>query len=175
MTARFTLAAMVALVLAFAPAVRAQTSQEDVKATFVYRFSSYVAWPPDNASDPVAPLVLCVVGANPFAHTLERVVSGRRAGIHPFEVRQIDGAADIDGCHAIYAVGERTEAVLRAARARPILTITDGGAERGMIHFVLVDDRIRFHIDDAAAAEGGLSIDPRLLSLALSVRRRPVS
>ena len=39
-----------------------------------------------------------------------------------------------------------------------------------MIHFVIDDDRVRFHIDLQAASRSRLSISSRLLNLALSVR-----
>jgi hypothetical protein len=69
--------------------------------------------------------------------------------------------------------------VLRAGYGQPILTVTDGevdrGNVRGMVHFVIVDSRVRFYIDDARAAESHLGIDPRLLGLAVSVRRRASS
>jgi hypothetical protein len=60
----------------------------------------------------------------------------------------------------------------------PVLTVTDssgGGGARGMIHFVVVDSHVRFHIDDARAAQSHIPIDPRLLGVALSVRRRASS
>jgi hypothetical protein len=165
------------LITLFVPPVSAQTSQEEVKATFVYRFVSFITWPPSANPDAMLPIQLCVAGADPFARTLQRVVTGQRAGDRAFEVRRIAGAADIDTCQAIYVAGERTSSVLRAARARPVLTITDSASrgERGIIHFALVEDRVRFYIDDANAAESGLGVDPRLLNLALAVRRRAAS
>jgi hypothetical protein len=166
---RPTFVALLALTLTLASPAAAQTSQEDVKATFVYRFVSFVSWPPSAAANTVR---LCVVGSAPFARTLRRVASGQRADGRPFDVRAAAGGDDLRACHAVYVIGERTEATLRAARQLPVLTITDSGADRGMIHFVVVDDRVRFHIDDASAAESGLGIDPRLLDLAVSVRRR---
>lgn len=171
---------MIALLLvwpAAAPA-HAQTSQEEVKATFVYRFASYIEWPPTLFVDAQTPVRVCVIGADPFARTLERATIHQRRGERTFEVRRIGGAGELEGCHAVYVVGDRTEAVLRAAHRRAVLTITDsvsGTAERGVIHFALVDSRVRFYIDDAAAAENGLAIDARLLNLALAVRRRPAS
>lgn len=166
--------ATLALAVAAAP-VRAQTAQEAVKATFVYRFASFVRWPQDTFVDAAAPIRICVIGANPFARTLERAVEGQHAGARGFEVVRAATAADIANCQAVYVVGERAEATLQEAHHRSVLTITDGGGVRGMIHFAVVDDRVRFYIDDARAAESGLAIDPRLLSLAISVRRRAAS
>jgi len=59
---------------------------------------------------------------------------------------------------------------------RPVLTITDEVSEdaaKGMINFVIADDRVRFEIDAAAAARSGLPISSKLLDVALSVRTKP--
>lgn len=163
--------------LSMTQSARAQTSQEEVKATFVYRFVSFVSWPPGAFADAKSPVRICVIGADPFARTLQRITAEQRAGTRSFEVRRLTDASDLGGCHGVYVIGDRTEATLRAARGRPILTITDSvsGGDRGVIHFAVVEHRVRFYVDDASAAEGQLGVDPRLLSLALSVRRRSVS
>jgi hypothetical protein len=162
-----------------APATtRAQTSEELVKATFLYRFASFVSWPDGVFADPATPIRVCVMGADPFARVLTRAVSNQHIGERPFEVRRLAGVDQIAQCQILYVIGDRTEDALRAARGLPVLTVTDGAAggdPRGMIHFVIVDDRVRFHIDDARAAQSHIPIDPRLLSLAISVRRRAAS
>lgn len=160
---------------ALAAPARAQTSQEEVKATFLYRFASFVTWPAAAFPDPAMPVAMCVIGADPLARTLAHTIENQRVGTRDFTVRRIADADNVEGCHLIYVVGDRTEAALRAARRHAILTVTDGGGERGIIHFAVVDARVRFYIDDALAAEGGVSIDPRLLDLAISVRRRAAS
>lgn len=153
----------------------AQTSQEDVKSTFIYRFASFVTWPAASFPDPDGPVQVCVIGADPLARTLSRTTASQRIGERRFNIRRVADADNVDGCHLLYVVGDRTGAALRAARRQSVLTITDGGGERGIIHFTIVEARVRFYIDDALAEESGLSVDPRLLSLALSVRRRPSS
>lgn len=172
MTARFVFLAICTVAAALTTPAQAQTSQEEVKATFLYRFASFITWPAASFAEAGTPVEVCVIGADPLARNLARTTATQRVGERSFSVRRIAGADDIAGCHLVYVVGDRTEAALRAARRHGILTITDGGNERGIIHFAVVDARVRFYIDDALAAEGGLAIDPRLLSLAISVRRR---
>jgi hypothetical protein len=72
------------------------------------------------------------------------------------------------------ATSADTARLLNTLRGQPVLTITDSraGAARGMIHFTVSGGRVRFFIDEAAAAEHGLSISSRLLALALGVRQR---
>jgi hypothetical protein len=169
------LLAICAFAVLLGPSASAQTSQEEVKSTFIYRFASFVTWPAASFPDVAMPVQVCVIGADPLARTLSRTTASQRIGERNFSVRRVGDADNISGCHLLYVVGDRTEAALRAARRHSVLTITDGGGARGIIHFAVVDARVRFYIDDALAEEGGLSVDPRLLNLALSVRRRSAS
>ncbi|MEQ1811351.1 MAG: YfiR family protein [Terricaulis sp.] len=169
------LLAICTLALTLEPSASAQTSQEDVKATFIYRFASFVTWPAASFPESTTPVQVCVIGAEPLERALSHTTANQHVGARSFSVRRVADADDIGACHLLYVVGDRSEAALRAARRHSVLTITDGGDERGIIHFTVVDARVRFYIDDALAAEGGLSVDPRLLNLALSVRRRAVS
>lgn len=176
------LVAFVAVLLAALAGVavsRAQTSEDSVKATFLYRFASFVNWPAATFQDGQATIRLCVVGAEPLADQLQRATANQHMNGRSFEVVQIASPSNVGSCQIVYVVGDRVGDVLRAAYGRPILTVTDGevdrGNDRGVIHFVIVDRRVRFYIDDARAAAGHLAIDPRLLGLAVSVRRRAVS
>ena len=135
-----------------------------------------MTWPTSVFADEQAPIRICVIGAEPLAGQLERAAATQHAAGRRFEVRRPASASGVSGCHIVYAVGDRVGDVLRAAYGQPILTVTDGevdrGNVRGVVHFVIVDQRVRFYIDDARAAESHLAIDPRLLGLAVSVRRR---
>jgi hypothetical protein len=64
--------------------------------------------------------------------------------------------------------------LLAAIGRQPVLTVTDSAnaSQRGIVHFVVVGGRVRFFIDEAAAAERGLLISSRLLGLAVAVRTR---
>jgi hypothetical protein len=56
-----------------------------------------------------------------------------------------------------------------------VLTVTDDQAdpaESGIINFVLENDRVRFAIDDGAAAANHLTISSKLLGLATRVTGR---
>ncbi|MGD9982329.1 MAG: YfiR family protein [Hyphomonadaceae bacterium] len=169
---------LMAALLVIVPSARAQTSDELVKATFLYRFTSFVTWPADAFAGPETPVSICVIGANPFSRVLQSVVANQQMQGRAFEVRRLSSVSAADGCHVVYVAGDRADDALRAMRGRPVLTVTDGtigGNERGVIHFVIVRDHVRFHIDEARAAEGGLVMSSRLLSLAVSVRRRPTA
>jgi hypothetical protein len=53
-----------------------------------------------------------------------------------------------------------------------VLTVTGAAdAARGIIHFVVTGGRVRFFIDQSAAAQRGLAISSRLLALAVGVKQ----
>jgi hypothetical protein len=167
------------LALVAAGPARAQGSLEyPVKAAYLYKFGPFVEWPPAAFEGAAAPVVLCVVGDDPCGAALDRAVEGQHVGARPIVVRRIERLERGSGCHIAYLAGSAVQSVaegLAGARGAGVLTVTDAsreGGARGIIHFVIKDNRVRFHIDEQAAARNGITISSKLLSLALSVRTR---
>ena len=151
--------------------------EAQVKAAFLVKFAAYVTWPPSALATADAPLVLCVLGYDPFGPNLDAAIAGQRVGSHPLVLRRLDGTASAATCHIAFLGGSARQnpaAMLATIKGLPILSVTDAGLGpvRGVVHFAVKDGRVRFHIDDMLAAQGNLSINARLLSLALSVRTR---
>jgi YfiR/HmsC-like len=165
-----------ALLLAVAPA-RAQATADAVKAAFLPRFARYVVWPSPALPAAGAPFQLCIVGRDPFGPMLDHAAAKELIDGHSVAIRRMPSADRAAGCHLAFVQGvvpTDTTRLLLALRGQPILTVTDGraGQTRGMIHFTIIGGRVRFFIDEAAAAEQGLSISSRLLALAAGVRQR---
>ncbi len=65
------------------------------------------------------------------------------------------------------------EAAIEVLRGKPVVTVTDSDVKaRGVVSFAIVDNHVRFDIDDAAAAQSGLAISSKLLGLARTVKLR---
>lgn len=164
--------------------VRAQTASSDqpavsleyaVKATYLYKLAPFVNWPPTTFTAPDAPLRICVVGDDPFDDYLDRAVAGRRFGTHPFQVRRLDAAPAAADCQIVFVSHLSSQDVAQALHAldgKPVLTVVDSTAtaQGGIVQFVMDHGRVRFDIDVAAAARNHLTINSKLLSLALAVR-----
>ena len=140
-----------------------------VKAAFLTKFGAFVNWPAGGG-----PVRLCVIGEDPFGARLEQAAQGQPG--QAIAVRRLVEVDRSSGCDIVYAGGSPRQSVgqsLQAVRGAPVLTVTDAsrGGARGMIHFVVFQDRVRFHIDSAQASQSGLAISSKLLSLALSVKR----
>jgi len=150
-----------------------------VKAAFIYKFQFYVSWPPRAYTAPDSPFKLCIVGDDPFGNLIDQAVSGQRVGGRTIAVARLSSVSVDDHCQMLYLGTEDPRLArqeLSAVDGQPVLTITDAISDdsaKGMINFVIADDRVRFEIDDAAAARDGLPISSKLLSVALSVRPLP--
>ncbi len=114
--------------------------------------------------------MLCVVGDDPFGSLLDEAAAGQQVQGHPLVLRRVGARAlgRESGCHIAW-VG--TEVRPEALRGSSTLVVTDGGGA-GMINFVVRDNRVRFPVDDEAAAQNGLVISSKLLNVALSVKPR---
>lgn len=145
-----------------------QTSLEySVKANYLVRFAAFAQWPAAAFAAGDSPLAICVLGRDPFGAALDRAAADQSANGRAVVVRRPrDSAA---GCHIAY-LGRG--AVLPAEPVRGLLVVTDDAvaARRGAIHFVVVRDRVRFHIDQRIARRAGIELNSRLLNLALSVQ-----
>jgi hypothetical protein len=176
-------AMLAALGIALAPggASAADESLEyAVKAAFLYKFGSFVEWPATAFASSTSPFQLCIVGDDPFGAALDKAISGQQIAHRPIEARRLKTVRPDSGCHIAYLAAseaQRLAQTVEALRGSSVLTVTDNrppGVPAGIVNFVIRDDRVRFDIDDEAAALNRLAISSKLLSVALSVKPRRV-
>ncbi|ACG77449.1 putative transmembrane protein [Phenylobacterium zucineum HLK1] len=174
--ARTRLAAAALAAAALAPAAAgAQPLETQVKAAFLAKFAAFASWPP-GVLETAPALRICVVGRDPFAGALERASRSQTVSGRPLAVVRMAEVDRGSGCHVMYASGSDRQSAaqaLAAVRGQPVLTVTDAarGGARGMIHFVVFEERVRFYVDLAEAQRSGLGLSSKLLSVALTVKR----
>lgn len=165
---------MLSLTLSAGAAFAQQRADEfELRAAYLSRFAPFVEWP----SSAKREFHICVVGRDPFGASLDKVVAGQALGSRRMVIRRLPSVGADSDCDLAYVAGSREQSVaaaLRSVRGKPILTVTDqaSGGDRGMIHFIVQDNRLRFHIDAATATASGLSLSSKFLALAISVRGR---
>ncbi|HJU06931.1 MAG TPA: YfiR family protein [Rhodanobacteraceae bacterium] len=168
--------------LALACVAFAQSAESDipleyaVKATYLYKLAPFIDWPPGAFASVDAPFPICVVGDDPFDGFLAHAVTGRTFGTHPFVVRRLDALTGDSDCRIAYIGRLHSQTIaqaLAAVQGKPVLTVTDSDilADNGSImQFVIEGGRVRFDVDNAAAARNHLSISSKLLNLAAVVK-----
>ena len=158
--------------LAVRPAAQETGREYDVKASFVFNFARFVVWPATAFSSPGAPIVLCLIGGDPFDGALDRIVAGRLVNGLPLEVSRRSTGDRLPGCHIVFVSrdSERdVERVLTALVGVPALVVgdMDGFARRGgTVNLFLDNRRVRFEINVEAAGRHGLRLSSKLLALA---------
>lgn len=179
------MAALVAFVTAFAAAAVAVAEQGgtapgeyQVKAAVLYNFAKFVEWPADAFSHPSAPIIIGVLGEDPFGSALDaaknRTVNGRK-----IQIKRFNHVQEITACHILFISSSekgRLVPLLRALRDFHMLLVGDMEkfAQRGgMINFILQNDTIDFEINVDAVKRAGLKINSRLLNMARIVHGIP--
>ena len=165
-----------ALVLAVgSAAMRAEVAPESrLKAAFVSKFPQFVEWP-QASLDGHPTIDICVASPDPFGSDLQELTAGEELNGRALNLRHVAVPADLSRCHLLFlparSAGRR--ALLLAAASQPILTVSDAPRfldDGGIVGLVVVEGRVRFEIDEAAARRVGLRISSQLLRLALTVR-----
>ena len=175
---RASLAALLLVLLPLAPATRAATTSAEpareyqVKAVFLFNFTQFVEWPETVFPNAASPIVIGVLGEDPFCGFLDDVVRDEQVRSRTLVIRYCRTAAEAASCHLLFIARSeypRLEEIFAALRGRPILTVGDGDAfaQRGGIVRLLTDNKkIRFRVNVDAAHTAGLVISSKLLRAA---------
>jgi hypothetical protein len=139
-----------------------------VKATYLVKLAPFVDWPAAALGEPHGPFVICVAGRDPFGALLDQAAAGQQVMDHPVVVRRLATVGADPHCQILFLDGAPAQSLGEALA----LVRNDAAATPGVIDFVLDHGRVRFRIDDAAAAAHGLVIRAQLLNLAVSVTPR---
>lgn len=146
---------------------------EQVKAGFLYHFAAFVNWPDATPTDPI---VIGILGADEIETELGRILAAKRSSGKPITVRRLRAGENPAGVHILFvgaSESQRLERLVAATRGSPTLIVSDTpeGLERGaMINFV-TGERVQFEISLDSAHQGGLRLSPRLLSVAVRVKK----
>jgi hypothetical protein len=158
-------------------AQKVATPEYQIKAAFLFNFTRFVRWPASRLPRPDTPIVIGVLGRNPFGNTLTEAVRGRKVDSHPLVVRMVQQPSEVAAVHVLFvpaAETARAAAMADLINRSAILGVGETPAfldSGGTIVFSLIGDKVRFDINLAAAEASGLRLNPQLLKLARSVRQ----
>lgn len=149
----------------------------EVKAAFLYHFAQLVTWP----KEAEGPVVVAVVGRDPFGDRLEATIGGQSVRGRPIRIERASRPGGLASVPHVLFVGAASMPEARALLAEvprgAVLTVgaTPGFAGGGgMVEFrVTPDARVGFDIDLVAVDQAGLSMSSQLLKIARIVRKAP--
>lgn len=150
-------------------------SEYQVKAAYLFNFLKFVEWPADSFGDPLAPMVIGVVGDDPFGSSLPELVIGKTVQGRDLVLRKYRAGDDLRGAHLLFiSASERKQLpqILSSVRGSSVLTVadTEGFLEAGgMIQFLNANEQIHFAINVDALKGSRLKLSSKLLNLAKAV------
>jgi YfiR/HmsC-like len=168
----------IALGILLAADAGAQAANEyRIKAAFLYNFAKFVEWPVQAFKNPSDPIVIGVLGKDPFGDALAEAVAGKTLGGRAFQVREIADAQQAAGCQIVFVSAserKRLGPLFTRIGNAAVLTVgeTDNfAAEGGVINFKIDAGSVRLQINIEAARRQQLRISAKLLSLAEIVEK----
>ncbi len=169
-------ATVVLLASGHAFAQPARPSREfQIKAAFLYNFAQFVSWPPESFESAESPLVIAVLGSDPFGWFLDDLVQGERANGRPLVVRRFRTVEELGRCHVLFvsgSEGRHLERIVERLHGESVLTVCDWEdyARHGaIVWFAMERNRVRLRINLDAAKAAGLTISSKLLRSAETV------
>jgi len=163
------------------PAADAQApapSEYEVKAALLLNFARFTEWPESAFASPNAPLVIGVVGRDPFGPLLEKIFSNKTVGSRSIQVKRLSVEQDLKQCHLLFVPASekrRQRDLLSRLKDASVLTVGDSDEfleHGGAVRLLLKDGSVRFSIDLQSAKAARLRITSNVLRLADEVRGR---
>ena len=165
--------AVTVLIVAPAPRGQAQTApmpEYQLKAVYLFNFAHFVTWPSQESSR--APLVIGILGDDPFGSYLDETVRGQKVVNRPLTIQRFRRITELRNCNILFvSQSERDRAgqIVSSLKGRSILTVSDidGFADNGgMIEFVTEQNKIRVRINLNAVNAANMKVSSKLLRVA---------
>jgi hypothetical protein len=147
-----------------------RASEYAVKAAYLFNFARFVTWPPSAFADPSAPLMICILGIDPFGTALDAMIANETVEGHRLAARRLAEPEEIAGCQIVFVTASVDGAgIVRALHDRPILTVSDAEAFAeggGMVGFRIEHSTVKITVNTDALRRGGLTMSSQVLRLA---------
>ena len=177
-------------------------SKYETKAGYLLNFAEFVEWPAGAFSTAKSPIILGVVGKDPFGPELDKL-QGKTANGRTLEIKRFKGAlefrgeetpgrrqddlpakqakklAEMKSCHILFITSSEKNFLpqtLKPFRGASVLTVGETDSflrQGGMITFVDSGNNVQLEINLAAAEQARLKISSKLLSLAKVIKIEP--
>lgn len=147
-----------------------------VKAVFLFNFAQFVEWSPDEFPEAETPLIIGVLGEDPFGSYLDETVQGEKIDSHSLIVQRYKKIEDVKNCQILfigYKKKDQIRQVLAKVNEKDVLTVSDAANFAqlgGVIEFFTEEGRIRIRVNLDAAKNASLSISSKLLRVAEIVK-----
>lgn len=150
----------------------AAVEAHELKATFLFNFTQFVAWPDEAFVSPQSTIIIGILGSDPAGDFLKDLIAGEKVQGRPLVVAYYKNVRDVKKPHILYIREKRKERLawmMKRLAGRNILTVGDADAflqQGGIIRFRTISNKITLEINPENARAANLKISAKLLRLA---------
>lgn len=154
------------------PSATPHPTEYQLKATFLYNFIRFADWPESAFAAPSDPIVVGVLGEDPFGPILDRLLGDEQVRRRPLLIRRFASAAQLGHCHLLFVARsekDRLPDIWTALGKKAVLTMSDVPhfcEQGGMIGLELTAaGTIQPEVAPAPVRAAGLAISSKVLNL----------
>lgn len=146
-------------------------SEYQIKAAYLYYFTTFVDWPPETFAGTGDALVVGVLGEDPFGAILDDTFRGKTVNNRRLVVKRFGNIKEARASHILFiSISERDRlaSILESLEDVAVLTISDldrFASRGGQIAFRMEDKKVRFDINVSAVERARLKISAQLMKL----------
>jgi hypothetical protein len=155
-------------------AARAQNPSQEytLKAVFLFNFAQFTEWPTNTFTTDDAPLVIGVLGNNPFGTALEETVANETVNHRKVVVNYYQHVEEVQNCQILFisqSETRRLDKIVNTLKDKPVLTVSDieNSAYRGVcVRFITEGNKIHLRVNTDSLKTANLTMSSKLLRLA---------
>ncbi|MFZ6013324.1 MAG: YfiR family protein [Bacteroidota bacterium] len=153
-------------------AQKSPAREHQIKAVFLFNFAQFIEWPSEAFAHADTPMIIGILGQDPFGGYLDETVKNEKINGHPLIVERYRSVNEASSCHILFINISKTEqlkSALAGVKAKNILTVGDSEnfvKQGGMIRFFTESSKTRIQINLKAVKQADLTISSKLLRVA---------
>ena len=151
-------------------------SEYQMKAAYLYNFAKFVDWSAKVLPAANSPIVIGVLGEDPFDGVLDSTVQNKKIDGHPLTVQRFKSAAEAKTCQVLFISSSEKKQwpeIAATLDGSSVLTVGENWdhftEQGGMINLFMEGKKVFFDINNETAKNAGLKISSKLLIL----RKKP--
>lgn len=151
---------------------QSEKPMHEIHAAMIYNFLKYIQWPDDGSA---GEFVVGVLGEDNVFNTLKSYYDGKPKGAKKYAIKKLADASEAASCAVVYIGKNKSKEfdnVKNAIGSKSILTITDSfnlGKKGSCINFKVIDDKLKFEINQASMNGASLKVAGQLSSMAILI------
>lgn len=165
-------ALLISALLLTANAMAQERPLHEVYSMMVFNFTKYVQWPDHTAN---GEFIIGVIGNNDVYSTLETWYAGKPRGAKTYVIKKFNSSVEVTDCHVLFIDRSKSgefDAVSAKVQGKGTLLITDKnglGAKGSGINFKMVDNKLKFELNQKAIEASNLKVSGALSSMAILI------